>query len=146
MPALRRSNVRCLTREFGGHRAEHSDMAFGFDRKRKQRGAEHPSHGTAASRAAPGAAPVPTSYYTPGGAYGDEGPGTLDRDSRLVRPGDPYAPAPRTAPAVPIPPVPAAVTPINDPAPVVETPGSTYGVPAPQAPTRPGSTAPPGFN
>ncbi len=91
--------------------------------------------------------PAP-SYYTPGGAYGEEGPGTLDRDSRMVRPNDPYAPKPLAAPAVPIMPSPAAVTPVNDPAPVVDTPGAVYGVPAPAPaapPQRPGSTAPPGF-
>lgn len=127
-------------------------MAFGFDRKRKQgaerRGAaEHPSRDTTVPGSPSYGQPVPTSYYTPGGAYGDEGPSTLDRDARLVRPNDPYAPKPLTAPAVPIMPAPVEVAPVNDPAPVAETPGSVYGVPTPQAAPqqRPGSTAPPGF-
>ncbi|MBJ7472207.1 MAG: hypothetical protein JHD16_12955, partial [Solirubrobacteraceae bacterium] len=75
---------------------------------------------------------------------------TLDRDSRLVRPNDPFAPPPLATPAVPIMPTPAAVTPLHDPAPVNDLPGATYGVPvSPPAPSpqprRSGSTAPPGF-
>lgn len=90
------------------------------------------------------------SQYTPGGGYGESGPGTLDRDSRLVRPNDPYAPAPRAVPAVPIMPAPASVAPVGDPSPAAEPPGAIYGVPRPVAPeqgapTRSGSTAPPGF-
>lgn len=91
------------------------------------------------------------SAYVPSGGYGEAGPSTLDRDSRLVRPNDPYAPPPLAAPAVPIMPAPAQVMPLHDPAPVTDNPGAIYGVPRPQAAPaaepapRPGSTAPPGF-
>ena len=89
--------------------------------------------------------------YQPSGGYGDEGPSTLDRDSRLVRPNDPHAPKPLAAPAVPIMPAPVEVAPLHDPSPVHDAPGAIYGVPRPQAApqatpeTRSGSTAPPGF-
>lgn len=53
----------------------------------------------------PGGAPVPTPWQ-PGDAYGSEGPGTLDRDARMVRPNDPLAPAARAQPAVPPMPLP----------------------------------------
>lgn len=111
------------------------------------------AHAPAAYATAPGQPHVPApSGYQPGSAYGDSGPGTLDRDSRLVRPNDPYAPKPMAAPAVPMKPAPAAIMPVNDPSPVADAPGAIYGVPprpapqAPQAPpTRTGSTAPPGL-
>lgn len=57
------------------------------------------------SRGLPGGAPTPTPWQ-PGDAYGNEGPGTLDRDARVVRPHDPYAPKPRATPAVPLRPLP----------------------------------------
>ncbi len=113
-------------------------------------GSAHVPMGLTGQAAAPQAYPAPAAYV-PSGGYGEEGPSTLDRDSRLVRPNDPYAPRPLTAPAVPIMPVPAQVMPLHDPAPVTDSPGAIYGVPRPEAaqanePTpRPGSTAPPGF-
>lgn len=111
-----------------------------------------PAHGGSPVASPGGPHVAMPSQYTPGGGYGDSGPGTLDRDSRLVRPNDPYAPTPRAVPAVPIMPAPANVAPVGDAPPAVDPPGAIYGVPRPApapteqgAPTRPGSTAPPGF-
>lgn len=131
-----RSYVRWRSATLGPPHAEEEAMNLRRDRGR--------------SRHSESPAPTPhvpaPSQYTPGGGYGDEGPGTLDRDSRIVRPNDPYAPKPRSAPAVPIMPTPASVTPVHDPAPVAEGPGAVYGVPDnTAAQPRPGSTAPPGF-